>query len=192
MGKKSWKAILFLGAPGSGKGTQGKWFGEKNGFFHCSSGDMMRSLDSESDLGKEFSRISSSGSLLSDDWTLRLWQDMMIKWEKEGKLKSSDCLILDGIPRNLKQAELLKEHLEVLKVIHLSCSHKDELVRRISQRMLEEERKDDADLKVIEKRIQIYEELTMPLLHFYSDSVVEINALRKIEEVREEITKLIN
>ena len=186
------RVIILLGAPGSGKGTQGKLLAEKEEFFHCSSGDMMRSLDSKSDLGKEFREVSSSGSLLPDDWTIRLWREKCDTWKKEGRLQKNQILILDGIPRNVMQAELMAEEIEVLHVLHFMCESQEELIKRIQKRMRDEGRKDDADEKVVEKRIQIYKEITQPLLDFYSSAVVDIDGSQEIEKVGKQIDIILN
>ena len=67
---KRLKTILLFGAPGAGKGTQGKILGRIPGFFHLSSGDMFRALDPNSDLGQRVTSYSSKGELVPDDLTI--------------------------------------------------------------------------------------------------------------------------
>ena len=62
-----YKSILLFGAPGSGKGTQGKILGTIPGFFHCACGDVFRAVDVRSDFGKAFLDYSSRGQLVPDD-----------------------------------------------------------------------------------------------------------------------------
>jgi len=66
---------LIFGAPGSGKGTQGRALGTLPGFFHCASGDVFRSIDTRSSLGKAFVEYSSKGQLVPDEITVELWRD---------------------------------------------------------------------------------------------------------------------
>ena len=68
------RTILLFGAPGSGKGTQGKILGQIPGFFHLSCGDVFRALQPESDLGRMFLEYSSRGQLVPNDLTVKLWQ----------------------------------------------------------------------------------------------------------------------
>jgi adenylate kinase len=70
-----YKCVLLFGAPGTGKGTQGKLLGENDGFIHLATGDIFRALDKQSELGKKFLYYSSRGELVPDDLTIRLWQD---------------------------------------------------------------------------------------------------------------------
>ena len=74
---EQYKTVLFFGAPGAGKGTQGELIGSVPGFFHMSTGDMFRSLDRNSEAGKKFESYSSKGELVPDEVTIELWQDYM-------------------------------------------------------------------------------------------------------------------
>lgn len=171
-------AILLLGAPGAGKGTLGKTLGAIPRFFHCACGDVFRSLDTRTPIGQEFVRHSSSGDLVPDELTVKLWQTQMKNWADTHTYKPDiDLLILDGIPRNVRQAEIMQESLAIHQVIHLSCPNRAELARRMRKRALKENRYDDANDAVIEQRIQTYEEETKPILNYYgSDKVTDIDA----------------
>jgi adenylate kinase len=68
------RTFLILGAPGSGKGTQGKVLGTIPRFHHVACGDVFRSLDTRTPLGQEFVRYSSEGKLVPDDLTVQLWR----------------------------------------------------------------------------------------------------------------------
>lgn len=161
-------AILILGAPGSGKGTQGKALGMVPRFFHCACGDVFRALDVNSELGKKFVEYSSKGQLVPDELTIELWQAQIESWSNtKAYFPKTDILILDGIPRNVEQAEILSKHIEVLQVFHLSCPDRAELGRRMRKRALRENRMDDASDVVIEDRIRTYEAETKPILEFY-------------------------
>ena len=67
-----YRALLLFGAPGSGKGTQGRLLGATPGFFHCACGDVFRALDVQSPLGREFMDYSTRGELVPDELTVRL------------------------------------------------------------------------------------------------------------------------
>ena len=126
-----YRTILFFGAPGSGKGTQGKILGKTPGFYHCACGDVFRSLDPASELGAEFLEYSSKGKLVPDEITVRLWHESIRKTVESGKVRPDrDYLILDGIPRNVGQAALMEDLIEVRRVFHLSCPDRDKLVAR--------------------------------------------------------------
>ncbi len=67
-------AFLILGAPGSGKGTQGQILGQIPRFFHCACGDVFRSLDTRTPIGQRFVHYSSRGDLVPDELTIELWK----------------------------------------------------------------------------------------------------------------------
>src|SRR5262249_17724446 len=121
-----YKTALLFGAPGAGKGTQGKILGVIPGFFHLACGDVFRSLDHDSDLGRQFMAFSSRGELVPDSLTIEMWRQNMLAQTVLSLYKPNvDLLILDGIPRSLTQAKAMNEYLEVLRVIHLICPDQD-------------------------------------------------------------------
>ncbi len=171
-------AILILGAPGSGKGTQGKVLGTIPRFFHCACGDVFRSLDTRTELGQKFMHYSSRGELVPDELTIELWQAQIKNWaDSHIYHPDADTLVLDGIPRNVRQAEILEQHIDVQQIFHLSCPNREELIRRMRKRALRDNRMDDACEEVIENRIRTYEAETKPILDFYPESIrTDINA----------------
>ena len=163
-----YKTVLLFGAPGAGKGTQGKILGQIPGFFHLACGDVFRSLDTTSELGKDFLRYSSKGELVPDSLTVEMWRQNMHAQTVLSLFKPrSDLLVLDGIPRSLPQAEALDEYIDVLRVIHLVCKDKDQMIKRMKQRAIKENRLDDADESVIRKRFEVYDAETSPVLNHY-------------------------
>jgi adenylate kinase len=182
-------AILILGAPGSGKGTQGKALGMIPRFFHCACGDVFRSLDTRTELGQKFVEYSSKGQLVPDELTIQLWEAQIQNWKDSNVyFPETDFLILDGIPRNVKQAEILKTHIDVHHIFHLSCPDRNELARRMRKRALRENRMDDASDSVIEDRIRTYEAETKPILDFYSDDIrTDIDASQQPIKVMHDI-----
>ncbi len=188
-------AILILGAPGSGKGTQGVTLGNLPKFFHCACGDVFRALDARTELGKKFIEYSSKGQLVPDSFTIDLWKAQIENWKNSNTyFPDSDILILDGIPRNVEQAKILSDYIEVHQVFHLSCPDRNELVRRMRKRALRSNRIDDANEDVIQDRIRTYEAETKPLLDFYGDSIITIvDATQEpIKVLNDIITKIIS
>lgn len=176
-GNTRYKAILLFGGPGSGKGTQGKILGAFPNLSHISSGDIFRGLSSQSNIGQEFRSYSTKGLLVPDELTVRVWLRYMAGLENlEQFVPDYHVLISDGIPRTPAQADMLADHLEVLKILNFTMEEK-RLIVRLKGRALKESRADDADDAVIRKRIQVYEESTKPIVEKYAaELIVEINA----------------
>jgi len=168
-----YNSILLLGAPGSGKGTQGKVLGSIPGFYHCSCGDIFRALDPTSEFGKAFIQFSSKGQLVPDDITIGLWSKLLESMEHSGRFRpKTDFIVLDGIPRNVNQAKILTSKLKVHRVFHLDCPDKSKVYERLKRRALKENRLDDINDDVIRHRQEIYERETKPVLDFYGEKLV--------------------
>jgi adenylate kinase len=184
-----YKTILLFGAPGAGKGTQGKILGKIPGFFHLACGDVFRSLDMSSDLGRKFLEFSSRGELVPDQLTIEMWRQNMHAQTVLSLYKpNQDLLILDGIPRSVGQARELERYVEVLRVIHLVCPNRDAMVQRMKRRALKENRLDDADERVIRRRFEVYDRETAPVLGFYPKDIVrEVNSMGSPAEVLEHV-----
>src|SRR6202795_4456422 len=136
-----YRTYLLFGAPGSGKGTQGKALGSVPRFFHCACGDVFRSMDTRTKIGQAFIYYSSRGELVPDEISIELWKESIISAVDGHRFKPElDILLLDGIPRNLKQAKLMKSLIEVKKVFHLSCPDRAKLVERLKKRALKDNR----------------------------------------------------
>ena len=173
-----YRCALLFGAPGVGKGTQGKIIGNIPNFFHCACGDVFRNLRADSPLGRVFIDYSGRGQLVPDEPTIELWRQFIESQTKTGRFHpDQDTLILDGIPRNVKQAEILKDTLDVVAVFYLKSADEDKLVHRIQRRAIKENRLDDANLSIIRDRLHVYEKETKPVLKFYGRHLVyQINA----------------
>ncbi len=166
-------AFLILGAPGAGKGTQGKVLGSIPRFFHCACGDVFRSLDTRTPIGQRFVHYSSRGELVPDELTIDLWKAQVDNWAESHVYKPDiDFLVLDGIPRNVAQAEMITTFLDIHQVFHLSCPNREELARRMRKRALKDNRIDDASDRVIQQRIATYEAETKPILDYFSNGLV--------------------
>lgn len=191
-----YQTVLLFGAPGAGKGTQGKILGSIPGFYHLSCGEVFRTLDMSTELGKTFMQYSSKGLLVPDDVTVQMWhQNMHARTILSDYKPHVDLLVLDGIPRNVKQAKLLEKHLNVLQIIHLICPDKEEMIKRLRRRALKENRIDDAKEEVIRKRWEVYENETFPVLEYYPKKIVkEVDATgspaRVLEHILEEVVPI--
>lgn len=173
------RALLLIGAPGSGKGTQGRALGALPRFFHCSCGDVFRSVDCGTQLGREFIEYSKQGKLMPDDLTIKIWQAHIREISRCGKYNpATDYLVLDGIPRNAAQARMMDPFLDVRLVINLRCSCRQPLIERIQKRAFREKRLDDANEAVINRRLDIYETESHQLIgHYPAHKVHSLDAM---------------
>ena len=188
-----YRTYLVFGAPGSGKGTQGKALGSVPRFFHCACGDVFRSLDTRTKVGQAFVYYSSRGELVPDEICIELWKESITSSVEANRFKPElDVLLLDGIPRNVKQAELMESLIEVISVFHLSCPDHAKLAERLRKRALKDNRLDDANEAVIRKRLETYETETKPLLDYYGPELIHtIDATQSPARVLWEILGLI-
>jgi adenylate kinase len=187
-----YRTILLFGAPGSGKGTQGKILGEVPGFFHFACGDAFRNLRIEDPMGRIFIEHSSRGELVPDEATIALWSKNINASTVDGEFEPSrDTLVLDGIPRNTHQAQMICDTLDVKAVLYLSCPDQTKMIERLQRRALRENRLDDANLDVIRRRLDTYERETRPVLDYYGPNLVHtidaaqspLNVLRAILDI---------
>ena len=171
------KKLLFIGPPGAGKGTQANLFCSKYGLDHLATGDLLRDeVSSGSDLGLQASEIMNKGELVSDELVLSI---------VEGRLDNiKKGWLLDGFPRNVNQANALKNLLE--KINHpleavISIQIADDV---LIKRLLSRGREDDNE-EVIVNRLKVYREQTSPLIDLYSKQglLVEIDGNAEIDVV---------
>ena len=152
--------LLFIGPPGAGKGTQASLFCKKYGVDHLSTGDLLRDeVSSGSSLGIKTAEIMNKGELVSDELVLSIVERRLVNTNKGW--------LLDGFPRNVNQANSLKNLLEKINqpleaVISIKVAD-DFLIKRL----LERGRKDD-NHDVIINRLKIYREKTAPLIDLFS------------------------
>jgi adenylate kinase len=189
----NYRTVLLFGAPGAGKGTQGKILGTIPNFFHCACGDVFRSLTHDSPVGRIFLEYSRRGELVPDKPTIQLWDEFITSSTQTGRFRpDKDTLVLDGIPRNIHQARILKGKLKVVAIFYLCCPDEDMLVHRLQRRALKENRLDDASLEVIRRRLHTYEQESKPVLDFYGKKVVHrINAEQSPAKVLFDILKIV-
>ena len=188
-----YKTVLLFGAPGSGKGTQGKILGSIPGFYHSACGDVFRTLDLQSEMGRLFWDYSSRGQLVPDEFTVKLWRQYIKGMEMVNQFHpANQLLVLDGIPRNKPQAELMDDTIDVVKVIYLVCADMKKMVERLRRRALKENRFDDANDQVIQHRLEVYERETKPVLeHYPADKIAKIDATMNQLAVLSEILKVL-
>ena len=183
--------IVMFGAPGSGKGTQAKQMAEKFQLEHVSTGDLFRyEISHKTPLGLKAQEIINRGDLCPDDITLGMLRNHI---EKHA---DSTGFIFDGVPRTIKQAEMLDDpsfftDLDITKVIYLKVEM-EEVQRRILKRAEIEQRADDTPATV-KARVENFFAQTMPLVDYYEKQgkLVEINGMQDIEHVFSDICKVI-
>ncbi|MGH9039700.1 MAG: adenylate kinase family protein [Acidimicrobiia bacterium] len=157
--------LVLLGAPGSGKGTQGGLLAQRLGVPVISTGELLRALASEeSDLGRDVSEYLDRGDLVPDELLLAALDEAL-----SGALAGG--YILDGFPRTLAQARHAEEVAAPEAVIHLDVP--DDVVRgRLAGRARrpgQEQRTDDTEPEIVARRLQRYHDQTEPLLDFYRE-----------------------
>lgn len=187
--EEKFQSVLIFGPPGSGKGTQGKFLSSAGNHFHLSSGDTFRGLSPESPAGKLYHSYAGKGMLLPDDVTIEIWHHYVMGLIATNQyFPKEQLLLLDGIPRTVKQAEILDRYIEVKKIILLEVENSDVLVQRLKRRALIEKRQDDRDEAVLIKRMEIYENETFPVLNHYDEGLISrFNANQRPLEVLRDI-----
>lgn len=208
--------IVLIGPPGAGKGTQAETLVNKYGFVKISTGDALRAeIRADSAIGRKAKSLVEAGKLVPDDILFEI-----IKVNLEAN-KDRDIL-LDGYPRNVKQAQTLQslsEAFPVKAVVHLSVN-RSELIARLSGRRVCEncqtpyhilskppkvngycdkcgekviQRADDQEDK-ISVRLRVYEEETMPVLQYYREKGLcfDIEGNKEPTHVTQDIESIIN
>lgn len=210
--------IVILGAPGAGKGTQAVKIAEKYAIPHISTGDIFRAnIKAGTELGKKAQEYMSQGLLVPDELTT----DLVVNRIQEDDCKNG--YILDGFPRTIPQAKCLTEALQGLNDkldfalnVDVEDSH---IVRRMSGRRVclncgasynletippkkegicdrcgsEVVLREDDKPETVQKRLDVYHEMTQPLIDYYQEEgvLVSVNGMQGLEEVFEDITKVL-
>lgn len=175
--------FLIVGPQGSGKGTQGVVVAEAFGIPSVSTGDVFRAnISGGTELGEKVKSIVEAGDLVPDELTTELVRDRLSKPD------AARGFLLDGYPRNQGQLDDLDEFLrsrgESLDAVIELIVPRDESVRRLHQRAVEQGRNDDTE-EIIANRLAIYERETAPILGVYRDRgiVAEIDGVGSLDEV---------
>jgi len=202
--------IIFLGAPGAGKGTQAATVAQELGVVHIASGDLFRqALKQGTELGLKAKSYMEKGVLVPDEITIRLVLECMLAPEGEGGV------ILDGFPRNLEQAEALDKALAqqakaIDNVVYIKVSE-EELMKRLSGRWIcrqcqapyhavnsppkvwgkcdrcggELYQRPDDTVDTVKKRLEVYFAQTAPLIDYYAQAgkLLEVDGEGGVAEV---------
>jgi len=179
--------VLMLGAPGSGKGTQGVRIAERYNVPHISTGELLRAhVKDGTKLGRVAKVHMDRGDLVPDVLIYAIILDQLIEPEPPRGY------VLDGFPRTLPQAQIAYEVAKEMDmtfdaVLCLDIPH-DELMRRLEERGRGSGRADDQEA-TIRHRIEVYEEKTLPLLDYYKERgiLVRIDAVGGVDEVTQRI-----
>ncbi|NBO24563.1 MAG: nucleoside monophosphate kinase [Chlamydiae bacterium] len=190
---KPFRSILIFGPPGAGKGTLGKFLSTAGNHFHLSSGDIFRGLDPETPTGRLYHNYASKGHLVPDEVTVEIWRQYVSGLIATNKyFPNKQFLLLDGIPRTPKQAEMFEQYIDVAHIIVLEMENVEPLITRMKKRALIEKRADDADEQVLRTRMDVYEKDTKSLLAYYPNHLISrFNADQKpLEVLRDVLVKL--
>lgn len=213
--------LVFLGPPGSGKGTQASIIARKYNLLHLATGDIFREeIQRRTKLGKEVEEYLKRGELVPDHLTVEA-----LKSRLEGGLSSGkDGFVLDGFPRTDNQAKeldnLLNQMHLVLTAVLLIDVSEDEIIQRLSGRRICQscgsvyhivhnppkvdeicdlcgkklvQREDDKP-EIIKRRLKVYDEQTKPLVQYYAEKglLYRVNGSGSVEEVEQRIEKILN
>ena len=182
--------IILLGPPGAGKGTQAAFIKEYFNVAHISTGDMLReAVKNETTLGLSAKEITARGDYVPDDLLLEIINE---------RVSEDDCkngFILDGYPRNETQAKSLdgilsQSNNSIDGIIQIDVDF-SVLENRIEGRAKDNnsEIREDDNLQVMKKRLQVYVDQTEPLISYYSNhkNFIVINGMNDISKVSEDI-----
>jgi adenylate kinase len=179
--------VVFLGPPGSGKGTQAKLASQRLGVPSFSTGDMLRAaVQAGTPLGRQSRDVMAKGELVPDETVLALIQ------ESAASAEAGNGFLLDGFPRTIPQAEslekMLSERGQAVDVVVNLVVPDEKLVARLVARG--EGRADDKP-ETVRERLRVYREKTEPLIGFYQKRgiLVSVDGVGEIPEVSERIAR---
>lgn len=185
--------IVLFGPPGAGKGTHSKKLVETYDLIHFSTGDILRAeITAKTQLGILAKTAIDKGELVSDDIVIGMMRNK-IKQNINAK-----GLVFDGFPRTIPQAEsldklLIENDISISTMLMLDVK-KQELINRLQKRAEHSGRTDDADINIINNRIEVYEKQTLPIADFYKkqNKFLLINGIGSIETIFGRIQDAVN
>jgi adenylate kinase len=169
--------IVLVGPPGAGKGTQAIVLSDRLGVPHISTGELFRAhAERETDLGLAAKQYMDRGDLVPDEVT----NEMVHRRLEEPDVRAG--FVLDGFPRTVAQADVLRSYLaeqdaDLDAVLEFQVP--EEVVM---ERLLGRGRADDSR-DVIHNRFEVYRSETEPLLEYYGDRVVQVDAVGTVDEI---------
>jgi len=176
--------LVLFGPPGAGKGTQATFLAKEYQLIHLSTGDILREeIAANTEIGQITRDIICRGELVPDEIVIELIR------HKLDKNPTANGFLFDGFPRTVPQAEALDKLL-----VHYSRSvsamlslevEKEELINRLMNRGTTSGRSDDSNRPVIENRIEVYNQKTAPLIHYYQSAgkYEAINGIGSIDDI---------
>jgi adenylate kinase len=179
--------LIFLGAPGAGKGTQAKVLAELCKIPHISTGDILReAVANQTPLGMKAKSFMDSGELVPDQLVIDLMRE---------RLSQSDAhsgWILDGFPRTVTQAAFLDDLLSEINQPYNYAVNLEVPDEVLIARLLGRGRQDDTE-DVIRRRLQVYREQTAPLINFYQtrQKLVSVDGNAPPDEVTADLKNLV-
>lgn len=183
--------LVIFGPPGSGKGTQSEKLIERYSLVHMSTGDILRAeMAAQTELGKKAQAFMEKGELVPDADVI----EMVAR--KIDQTENPKGFIFDGFPRTTAQARSLRNMLtdrdtRIDLVISLEVPE-EELVKRLLKRGQEAGRQDD-EIGVIRNRIEVYKQMTTPVIDFYKKmrKYVPVEGVGTIDEIFDRIVNKI-
>jgi adenylate kinase len=188
MGEEAHVRVLMIAPPGAGKGTQGAVIAAHFDIPHIATGDLLRDhVAQRTELGLAVKRHLDHGELVPDDIVLNLVRQAFVAAKEAG-----GGYVLDGVPRTMEQARAVYRIAVELDMtanvaLHLKADD-DELTRRLLARAVLEGRSDDTE-EVIRRRLDLYHEVTHPIVDWYAERgiLVSVDAMRPAVQVGREI-----
>jgi adenylate kinase len=185
--------LVLFGPPGAGKGTQADFLIERFKLIHISTGDLLRSqIEAGTELGQEAKAYMDRGFLVPDSIVIGMIRTI-VKDNEDAR-----GFIFDGFPRTVAQAKALDELLNEngTPISGMLCLEveKEELINRLLLRGKTSGRPDDQEVNIIENRIQVYQEKTMPIQEYYQaqNKCHKINGMGSIDEIAQRLINTVS
>jgi adenylate kinase len=181
--------LLLIGAPGSGKGTQAVRLAERFGIVHISSGDLLRQhVRENTSLGQTVRQYVDKGDLVPDSVVMDMLRKPVLAATEQGGY------VLDGFPRTVEQAEAAYEVAHTLGASVQASIHLDVPAAELVRRLLARSRGSEDSQEVIEHRLEVYREKTVPLLEYYGrrEWLVTVDGSQPADEVHEAIAQRVS